>query len=63
MFSASRLTSVAGIEASSMSLAMWEMYGGGSESVAVRSTPSKLKGLIEDNATFAEKQGLAGDVA
>lgn len=49
--------------ASSMSLAMWEMYGGGSESVAVRSTISKLKGLIEGNAPFLEREGLAGDVA
>ena len=45
-----------------MSLAMWEMYGGGRESVAVKSTISKLKGLIEDNAPFLERQGLAGDV-
>ncbi|MCM3869283.1 MAG: hypothetical protein ND895_01130 [Pyrinomonadaceae bacterium] len=49
--------------ASSMSLAMWEMYGGGSESVAVRSTISKLKGLIEGNASFLQRQGLVGDVA
>ena len=49
--------------ASSMSLAMWEMYGGGSESVGVRSTISKLEGLIEDNTPFLERQGLAGDVA
>jgi hypothetical protein len=45
-----------------MSLAMWEMYGGG-ESVAVRSTTNKLKGLIENNASFLEHQGLAGNLA
>jgi len=48
--------------ASSMSLAMWGMYGGGRESVAVKSTISKLKGLIVDNTPFLERHGLAGDV-
>lgn len=49
--------------ASSMSLAMWEMYGGGREAVAVRSTKSKLEGLIEGNASFLEENGLEGAVA
>lgn len=49
--------------ASSMSLAMWEMYGGGRESVAVRSTRSKLDYLIEKNTSFLEKLGFEGAVA
>ena len=48
--------------ASSMSLAMWNMYGGGSESVAVRSTTTKLITLIERNGPFLEQNGLAGGV-
>lgn len=49
--------------ASTMSLAMWEMYGGGREAVAVRSTKSKLEGLVKDNASFLEENCLEGAVA
>jgi hypothetical protein len=49
--------------ASSTSLAMWEMYGGGNESVAVRSTFGKLEQLLKDNASFLERESLAGDLA
>lgn len=42
---------------------MWEMYGGGSESVAVRSTTYKLKALIELNSPLLEQHGLMGGVA
>jgi hypothetical protein len=49
--------------ATSMSLAMWEMYGGGREAVAVRSTRGKLDALIEHNTSFLEKQTLEGAVA
>jgi hypothetical protein len=49
--------------AASMSLAMWEMYGGGRESVAVLSTRSKLEALIKRNSSFLEEQLLEGAVA
>jgi hypothetical protein len=49
--------------ASSMSLAMWEMYGGGRESVAVRSTRSKLEALLANHAPSLEQRGLKGGVA
>lgn len=49
--------------AASMSLAMWEMYGGGRESVAVLSTRSKLDALIKSNSSFLEEQILEGAVA
>jgi hypothetical protein len=48
--------------ASSMSLAMWEMYGGGREAVAVRSTVGKLNALLEHNVPFLEENGLNGHV-
>jgi len=49
--------------ASSMSLAMWEMYGGGRESVAIRSTRSKLETLLKNNDLFLKQHGLKGGVA
>lgn len=49
--------------ASSMSLAMWEMYGGGSESVAVRSTSDKLQSVIRANTALLEEYGLMGTLA
>lgn len=48
--------------ATSMSMAMWEMYGGGRESVAVRSTRSELDALIENNSSFLEEYALEGAV-
>lgn len=49
--------------ASSMSLAMWEMYGGGSESVAVRSTSDKLQSVIRANTALLDEYGLIGTLA
>ncbi|MDT5270618.1 MAG: hypothetical protein QOH49_2804 [Acidobacteriota bacterium] len=48
--------------ASSMSLAMWEMYGKGREAVAIRSSVGKLNALLENNAGFLEQNGLNGQV-
>jgi hypothetical protein len=48
--------------ASSMSLAMWEMYGKGTESVAVQSKVSKLERLIETNIEFLKSKGLLGGI-
>jgi hypothetical protein len=49
--------------ATSMSLAMWEMYGGGREAVAVRSTRGKLSTLVKNNSSFLEKYRLEGAIA
>lgn len=49
--------------ASSMSLAMWEMYGGGTESVAVRSTTDKLEAVMQLNSSLLEEYGLIGTMA
>jgi hypothetical protein len=46
-----------------MSLAVWEMYGSGRESVVIRSTRSKLEALLEQHAPFLEQRGLKGGVA
>jgi hypothetical protein len=51
-----------GNSASSMSLAMWEMYGRGAESVVVQSTVGKLEALNETNADFLKDKGLLGRV-
>jgi hypothetical protein len=48
--------------ASSMSLAMWDLYGGSREAIAVRSTASKLNALLEYNSSFLERQSLEGGV-
>jgi len=48
--------------ASSMSLAMWEMYGG-TEAVAVRSTSDKLQAVIQLNSKLLEEHGLIGTLA
>ena len=42
---------------------MWEMYGGGSESVAVRSTIDKLKSMIQLNSAFLAEHELIGTLA
>ena len=49
--------------ASSMSIAMWDMYGGGTESVAVRSTTHKLQEVIRVNSKLLEEHGLIGTLA
>ena len=49
--------------ASSMSIAMWDMYGGGTESVAVRSTTHKLQAVIQVNSKLLEEHGLIGTLA
>ncbi len=46
----------------SMSLAMWNLYGGGTESVAIRSDISKLKLLLDSNLVWLQKTGFDGDV-
>lgn len=48
--------------ASSMSLAMWGLYGGGREGVAIRSTANKLNDLLEYNSSFLESHGLEGAI-
>ncbi len=48
--------------ADSMSLAMWNLYGGGLEAVAIRSSRTKLKALIESNSDWLEHQGFDGEV-
>lgn len=45
--------------ASSMSLAMWDMYGGGNESVAVRSTTDKLQAVIRLNNDLLKDTNLS----
>ncbi len=49
--------------ASSMSLAMWEMYGGGSESVAIRSRTNKLQTVVHLNNGLLEEHDLIGILA
>ncbi len=46
----------------SMSLAMWELYSKGEEGVAIRSTKSKLRALIDFNSALLEEYGLEGEV-
>ena len=42
---------------------MWDMYGGGTESVAVRSTTHKLQEVIQLNCKLLEEHGLIGTLA
>jgi hypothetical protein len=49
--------------ASSMSIAMWDMYGGGTESVAIRSTTHKLQAVIQVNSKLLKEHGLIGTLA
>lgn len=46
-----------------MSIAMWDMYGGGTESVAVRSTTHKLQAVIQVNSKLLKEHGLIGTLA
>ncbi|MCI0594379.1 DUF2971 domain-containing protein [Chromohalobacter sp.] len=48
--------------ADSMSLAMWNLYGGGSESVAIRLERGKLETLLEKNLDWLKENGLDGQV-
>ncbi|WP_108123937.1 DUF2971 domain-containing protein [Saccharospirillum mangrovi] len=48
--------------AASMSLAMWNLYGGGMESVAIRLECGKLEALIEENLDWLTKNDLDGQV-
>ncbi len=41
---------------------MWNLYGGGTESVAVRSSIDKLKALLAENLDWLQKEGLGGEV-
>jgi hypothetical protein len=49
--------------ASSMSLAMWEMYGGGSEAIAIRSTTDKLQAVLRLNSGLLDEHELIGTMA
>ena len=46
-----------------MSIAMWDMYGGGTESVAVCSTTHKLQAVIQVNSKLLKEHGLIGTLA
>lgn len=48
--------------ADSMSLAMWNLYGGGHESVAIRSTVQKLESLVQSNVQWLEERSLCGSM-
>lgn len=48
--------------AQSMSLAMWNQYGGGTESIAICSSVEKLKALVADNLDWLQKDGFDGEV-
>lgn len=49
--------------ASTMSLAMWELYGGGREAVAIRSTVGKLRDLIDHNSQELGEAGFEAAVS
>ena len=46
----------------SMSLAMWNIYGGGIEAVALRSSATKLKAILNNNSNWLQDQGFDGEV-
>jgi len=48
--------------AASMSLAMWNIYGGGQESVAIKLKTGKLESLLQDNITWLKENGLDGQI-
>lgn len=48
--------------AASMSLAMWNLYGGGGESVAIRLKPETLEKLLHSNSDWLNEAGLEGQV-
>lgn len=48
--------------ADSMSLAMWSLYGGGTESVVVRTTVKKLDRWLQRQATWLKERALTGGV-
>lgn len=48
--------------APSMSLAMWSLYGGGNESLAIRLKPGKLDELLSRNQNWLQDNGLEGQV-
>ncbi len=48
--------------ADSMSVAMWDLYGGGTEAVAICSSVAKLKRLLENSSDWLQNQGFDGDV-
>ncbi|WP_088104768.1 DUF2971 domain-containing protein [Halalkalibacter urbisdiaboli] len=43
--------------ASEMSLAMWQLFGGGEESVAIRTTRDKLQQVLDSNADYLQEKG------
>lgn len=48
--------------AESMSLAMWNLYGGGVESVAIRSDADRLEALVAANRPWLRADGFDADV-
>lgn len=48
--------------ADSMSLAMWNLYGGGTESIAIRVDVHKLESLLTMNAGWLKERSLDGEV-
>ena len=48
--------------ADEMSLAMWKLFGGGEESIAIRTTIDKLRNILE-KSDYLNKKGYEGDVS
>lgn len=49
--------------ADQMSLAMWKLFGGGKESIAIRTKIDKLRDVIEKNNNYLNNKGYEGDVS
>jgi hypothetical protein len=48
--------------ADAMSLALWNLYGGGTEGVAIRSTVTKLKAILNNNSGWLQDQGFDSEL-
>lgn len=46
-----------------MSLAMWQLFGGGKESIAIRTTIDKLKNLLDLNNKFLKDNGYKSNIS
>ncbi|MDQ2087994.1 DUF2971 domain-containing protein [Herbivorax sp. ANBcel31] len=49
--------------ADEMSLAMWQLFGGGEESIAIRTTIGKLKQVLKQNDNYLENKGYESDIS
>lgn len=49
--------------ANEMSLAMWQLFGGGEESVAIRTTKGKLQRVFDLNAEYLKNKGYESDIS